>query len=286
MWFYLAIISVIALAAGELTQQHLLNRKEAFTPRTSAVLTFLFQSLATLPIILFTPLKTEIFSVLKPDILWQVILVTFISSFAMVFYLKSFQVKNISLSAIFISISVVVSTVLGIIIFGESTSFLKFAGIILILAAIVGVNYKNVILEKNHYWGLAAGTLFGLAYVIDKHIVLDINPVVYVLWAFFLVSFFGFIFKPKEVIKSIRSKRISAFRIIVISGIAYLAYNLFTFNAYVFGGEVGRVDAINNTQVFLIILFEYLILKHKQSTLRKFLAAFVAYVGVLVLGFY
>src|SRR3990167_4682636 len=174
MWFYLAIISVIALAAGELTQQHLLNRKEAFTPRTSAVLTFLFQSLATLPIILFTPLKTEIFSVLKPDILWQVILVTFISSFAMVFYLKSFQVKNISLSAIFISISVVVSTVLGIIIFGESTSFLKFAGIILILAAIVGVNYKNVILEKNHYWGLAAGTLFGLAYVIDKHIVLYI----------------------------------------------------------------------------------------------------------------
>ncbi|EFK96195.1 hypothetical protein LDC_1793 [sediment metagenome] len=62
-------------------------------------------------------------------------------------------------------------------------------------------------------------------------------------------------------------------------------YNFFTFTAYTLGGEVGRVDAINNSQVFLIIMAEYFILKHKDYIFKKLLAAAIAFTGVLVLGF-
>jgi len=39
-WFLLNIFAVIALAAAELLQQQLLISKDAFSPRTSAILTF------------------------------------------------------------------------------------------------------------------------------------------------------------------------------------------------------------------------------------------------------
>jgi len=69
---------------------------------------------------------------------------------AVIFYFRSFKVKNISISTIFISFSVLISTSLGIIFFSESVNYLKFVGIALILLAIILINYKNSILEKNH----------------------------------------------------------------------------------------------------------------------------------------
>ncbi|MGI8420176.1 MAG: hypothetical protein ACR2LN_06075 [Candidatus Levyibacteriota bacterium] len=55
MWFVLSLASVLLLASAELLQQRLLGKTNAFTERTSAVLTFFFQSLLTVPILLLTP---------------------------------------------------------------------------------------------------------------------------------------------------------------------------------------------------------------------------------------
>jgi hypothetical protein len=112
-WFYLSLLSVLALATAELTQQHLLNLKNAFDARASSVLTYFFQSLLTIPILFAFGLSDQIFSVFDLTTLPKVLLVTFISSIAAVFYLKSFKVKNISISAIFTSLSVLVSTFFG-----------------------------------------------------------------------------------------------------------------------------------------------------------------------------
>ena len=153
-WFIFSLLSILALATAELTQQHLLYLKNGFNARTSAVLTFLFQSLIAIPFLFIFGLSDQIFSIFNQDIFPRVLLVTFISSIAMILYLKSFKVKNISISVIFISSSIIVSTFLGIIFFSESLDSLKFLGIALVLMAIVVVNYKNVTLEKNHLFGL------------------------------------------------------------------------------------------------------------------------------------
>lgn len=73
---------------------------------------------------------------------------------------------------------------------------------------------------------------------------------------------------------------------IAISGIGYFLFNYFTFRAYILGGEVGRVDAINNSQIFLIILFEFFILRQKTSLRRKLITAAIAFTGVMILGFF
>ncbi len=283
-WFIFSLLSVFALASAELTQQHLLNLKNPLSPRASAVLTFLFQSVLMLPVVLFSPLKEEVFNIFRPDLIPLVFAVTLIASVGMIFYLKSFQVKNISFSSIFGSCSVLVSTFLGIVFFQESTSVLKFLGILLILLAIVSLNLKNAHLEKNHFFALASGIMFGVAYSLDKAIVLSVSPVVYIFWAFLLVSLFGFLFSPRHIINSVRGRNLKVFIPVIVSGVGYFLYNFFTFNSYRVGGEVGRVDAINNSQVFLIILFEFFILKHTSSVFRKILTAIIAYSGIVILG--
>ena len=282
-WFTLSLMSVFALAAAELTQQHLLNAKNAFNARASAVFTFLFQSLLTLPIIFLFSLQGELLDIFHRDTIFKLFAVSAVGSVAMVLYLKSFKVKNISISTIFVSGSTIVSTTLGIIFLNEGAYLSKFAGISLILSAIIILNIRNASLEKNHYFGLLAGALFGIAYTLDKSILLKINPLVYIFWAFFLVALFGFILNPKSVIDSAREKSARDYKPIIFSGFGYFLYNFFTFSAYRLGGEVGKIDAINNTQVFIIIFFEFFILKYTQSLALKLATALIAAIGIFML---
>lgn len=283
-WFLLNILAVLALASAELLQQKILIKKDAFSPRTSAILTYFFQAVLTFIFLFFTPLLPSLFFVFTPTLLPLLLLVTFLSSFAMVLYLRSFQVKNISFSSIFQSVSIPVSVFLGILFFHESTTVEKFVGILFILISIFVLNFRNAVLEKNHFYGLLAGVLFGICFVLDKSIVLATDPLIYMFWVFLLAAVFGFLQKPTEVIHAVRQKPLSAYRLIVASGLCYFLFNLFTYNAYRLGGEVGKIDAINNTQVFIFILFEFFILKHKTSLWRKILSAILAYIGVFILG--
>jgi len=47
---------------------------------------------------------------------------------------------------------------------------------------------------------------------------------------------------------------------------------------------VGRVDAINNTMIFLVIILEFLILKDRQNIFRKLIAATIAVSGIAILA--
>ena len=179
-WFTLSIFSVFSLAAAELVQQNLLNKKNSFNEKASGVLTFLFQALLALLFVFALGLESQLFDVFEKMTSLKILLVSFISSIAMVLYLGSFRVKNISYSLVLVSFSAVVSSILGIIFFSESAGVLKFLGIFLILSGIYIVNRNNAKLEKRHFWGLIAGAMFGVNYVLDKNIVQDINPLVYI----------------------------------------------------------------------------------------------------------
>lgn len=285
VWFYFSLSSIVFLAFSEITQQYLLNLKDSFSPRASGILTFFVQSLIALPFLFVFNVQDQIFSIFNLDIFLKLLLVSFSSTISMILYLRSFKVKSISFSLIFISFSVVVSTILGIIFLSESAGLLKFLGIILIMLSIFLVNYKNVSLEKNNFYALLAGIIFGFNYFLDKSIVLEIHPLIYIFWSFLMISVWGFIFNIKDFIDSVKIKKINDYKFIIFSAIGYFLFNLFTFMSYSYGGEVGRVDAINNSQIFLVILFEFLILRQKEGLARKIFTSLLAVVGVCILGF-
>ncbi|MCK5080686.1 MAG: EamA family transporter, partial [Candidatus Moranbacteria bacterium] len=209
---------------------------------------------------------------------------SFFSSLSAIFYLKSLKVKNISLSAILISSSALISTPLGIIFFSESITLTKFFGILLILSAVFIAKFRNPIFEKNHIFGLIAGIMFGVAYVVDKGIVQHIHPLIYIFWSFLMISILGFLIGFQNVINSLKNRKLPSFKFLIFSGIGYFLFNLFTFKAYRVGGEVGRIDAINTAYIFIIIIFEYFILKHTRGITRKLIASALAALGVFILG--
>lgn len=286
-WFSYSIFSILFLAGAELIQQHILTEKHGVSGRASAVLTFLVQSLLALPLIFILGIGDEWFSALfNSKVILQMLGVSILGSIGMVFYLNSFKVKDISVSVVFISLSAVISTVLGILLFGETVYLLKFVGIALVLLAIVALHNKHLHIEKNHYFGLLAGIIFGVTYTMDKYIVQEISPLIYISITFPAVALFGFLGKPKVIISTIKQANPDVYKFIILSGILYVLYNLATFTAYKIGGEVGRIDAINNSQVFLIILFEYFVLKQTSGFAIKLTTAVIAFVGVLILGLY
>jgi len=285
-WFIFSLLSIVALALAELVQQHLLNNENPIEERSSGVFTFLFQAIVISPLLLLTDLRHELFTVFAPIVLPYTLTIGLIASFAMVFYLRSFKVKNLSISTLFMSSSIVVSTLLGILIFSESFSPIKIIAIGLILLALLVINISNTSIEKNNYFGLLAGLLFGITFVIDKFIVLETDPFIYLFWSFILIALFGTLFNLKQIISTITQTKLRDYQFILYSGLGYLFFNIFTFNAYTVGGDVGSVDAINNAQTFLIILVELLIFKQKEHIIKKIVAATIAFIGIMLLGFF
>jgi len=283
-WFTLSLGAVVALAVAELAQQNILNKNNAFTEKTSAVLTFIFEILLTLPIIFIWHLEGQLGDIFQRETFIQLLIVSWLSSLAMIFYLKSFRVKNISLSVVFLSFSMVVSTTLGIIFFSETVGWIKFSGIALILTAIMVLNLKCLLLEKRHWFGLLAGIFFGIIFTLDKNILFHIHPLIYLFWSSLMIVVWSLIFGFKEIRQSLKQKHFLDYKLIGYSGLGYFLYNLFIFNAYKMGGEVGKIDAIDSTDVFLIILFEYFILKHTQGISRKIIAGLLAVGGIYLLS--
>lgn len=283
-WFALAILSVFALAVAELTQQYLLTRKDAYTERTSAVLTFLAQWLLAVPVVFIVLSPQEIFGWFNLELFGKILAVALLSSVGMIFYLRSFKVKSISYSQIFGSVSVLVSTALGIMIFQESTAVVKFLGILLVIIAIVLLNYHNVHIEKNNYYALLSGVIFGICFTFDKYIVQDIHPLTYIFWSFLLLAVFGFLAGAGEAVRSVKSHSTRALYPIAISAVGYFAYNFLTFSAYTAGGDVGSIDAINNSVVFIVIVFEFAVMKNRHSLARKLLTTSIAVLGITLIG--
>lgn len=231
-WFYISLTSITFLAAAELTMQKLLNSKSGLNEKTGSTIILLIQSMLTLPLLLLLFETNRIIAPVSKSNLPLLLIDGLLSALAIIFYLKSFIVKNISLSSILISISVVISTLLGIIFLGESTSIYKILGIILILGAVVSLNIKNLHLEKNHLYGLLAGTFFGINYTIDKVIALKTEPIIFGFWIFFIVGIYSFIFAPKENILSARKLKGKSLGLAIFAAVGYMMFNFLTFTAY------------------------------------------------------
>jgi drug/metabolite transporter (DMT)-like permease len=100
-------------------------------------LTFFAQAVFAAPIVFFVPaIRVDLFRIFEPGILPSAIIVALLGSVVMIFYLRSFKVQNISFSQIFFSLSVIVSTTLGIVLFKESVSPLKLLGIFILNSSI------------------------------------------------------------------------------------------------------------------------------------------------------
>lgn len=286
IWFVFALISTFSLTIAEILQQKILvKQEEKFSVIESNFFTMAIQLLIFIPILLLSNLDINIFKYVKLDILWMFLPVGFFSWIAGLFYLKSFEVENISFSVLFSTLTGIVASLAGYLFLNESIYLIKIVGMMLILLAIFLVSFKSVLIEKNHFYGLIAGFLYGVLYATNSFIIHSMHPLIFFFYSYLITIVFGFIFHFKVILRKAVDFKIISFKNIFISGISYSVFNILSYYSYSFGGESGRVDFISDFEIFLIIIFEYFILKQKTDFWLKITSFIIALIGVIFLGF-
>lgn len=282
-WFVLALFSILFLGFAEFTASLVFKADESFDEKASLAVSFaLMVPFTLIPYFIYYDYSHDLPNLLE---YWYYPLITAIlATIAVNFYFKSFKVENVSVSILFATISAIFTTIFGIFFFNEDSSYIKILGIFFILLSLVIIHFKNSKIEKNNYFALIAGLFYGVIYTLDKAAVLNINPLLYLGITTGLMAIIQIIIAPKTIIDTLKNTNILATKFLLASSLFYILYNSVTFYSYTYGGEVGKIDALNNSQVFLIIFLEMIFLKQKDELLRKFFAASLMIIGVLILG--
>lgn len=284
-WLIFTILALFIVAFAEIGQKISLTKKEDISPQTNNCIVWFIQFLYSLLFAFYT--RTLSLQNINFTTALQLVTLGIIYFFAATFFYASFKKGSASISGILATISMVTSTALGIIFFHEGTSIFKFFGAFLIFLAIVIVHFSSKEkFQKTNILALLGGLLFGVAYTIDKKFSIQLNPHTYQVLYTGTVTLVSLVFAGKQIVTESKTIHKKTLQVMFFSALAFFAWNKLNFMAYTLGGEVGKIDSINNTTIFVIILLEIIILKDKTQLKKKILTALIAGSGVFLLGFF
>jgi drug/metabolite transporter (DMT)-like permease len=283
-WYFIAIISIIAVAIGEIAQKLSITSKKDFSAET---INFSIGVLQTIFSLVFVIIIGESFpNNFTPQLFIQLVVSSIIAFFFFKFLYTSYKGNSASISQVIFSLSVIVSTTLGILIFHESVTIAKFIGITVIVIGVIIANYKKgEKFSKYNLLAILAALTYGFLAIMDKSFSTTISIHWYQVLFSAGYSIISLIFAGRKITREVRQMDILTFRTIFISAVTFTIFNKLTYLSYSLGGEIGKVDAINNTNVFLIILMEYFILKERTDIKKKIISSVLAVAGVIILGF-
>lgn len=283
-WFILIIFSITVSAIGEIAQKLSVSSEENLSADTVNFYVGLIQTFLSLGFLIITNQQFD------PSLSSTHILNLVVSSVLAFFFFRSlyssYKGNSVSISQVIFSLSAFVSTVFGIFFFGESASVSKFLGVALIITGVAIASLKRgEKFSRYNLLALVAAVIYGFLTSIDKSFAISINVHYYQVLTCFGFVLFSLVMSGKLIFAESKKLTKGVIRTILISAVSFTIFNKLTYLAYSQGGEVGRVDAINNTSLFLIILLEVFFLKDRSNLKKKLLTAVLAVTGVMILGF-
>jgi uncharacterized membrane protein len=284
-WLYVALVSVVAVSFAEIAQKLSISSKKDLSAET---INFGIASVQLILCLVYLFVWGGEFSfALSPTEVLLVTLSGILSFFFFKFLYGSYKGNSASISQVIYSFSVFVSTVLGIIFFNESLTWLKVLGISLIVLAVSLVSIKpGERISKYNLLALFSALIYGLLTNIDKALSVSINIHWYQVLSVGSFLIFSLLFAGRKISSEFPQIDKPLLKTILISTVGFTIFNKLTFLAYSLGGEVGKVDAVNNTSLLLIIALEILILKDKSDLRKKIIGGILAVAGVVLLGYF
>ncbi len=282
LWLIYSLLSVLVLAGSEISQKISLTQKVNISAITNNFYVWTLQG--SIGLILAIVLGQFTLNI-PPLMLVKLLLISFVYFAGGTSFYSSYKGNSPSISIIFGTISVVISSTLGTLILHDKYSLLMIVGVVLILSAIIFLNFnRKEKLNKYNLYAILGGLCFGVAFTLDKSMVTTISPFMYL----------GLMCLGVAVVSVITSFRLIKRESLALKGKNYFpmisssifgsSFNLFTFFAYRNGANVGIADAINNSTVFLVILLEIILLKDHSNLFKKILAATIATLGIVLIG--
>lgn len=281
-WLIYSLLSVLSLSGSEMSQKVSLTQKVDISAITNNFFVWCIQGMIGLVLaFLFGQ-----FSLYLPiGMIWKLILISIVYFAGGTLFYTSYKGNSPSISLIFGTISVLISGVLGTIFLNDQYSLKLISGIILILSAIIFLNYnRQEKLNKYNLYAILGGLCFGVAFTLDKSMATTISPFMYLGIMCLGVAVVSIATSYRQIRLDVNKMSPKNFIPMISSAIFGSTFNLFTFFAYKNGANVGVADAINNTTVFLVIVLEIILLRDRSLLLKKVMAASIATMGVMLIG--
>ena len=282
-WFVLALVGVITLAASEVLQKKALTTKENINTETNNLIVWIVQCLLSVVFVLIFSIKWNL--ELTPLLIGELLVQGVLYFFAGTLYYTSYKGQSISLSVIILNLSFIISTVLGIVFFAEQITLAKLLGMVFILAGIVVINYtRKEKVDKYVIYAVIGSAIYGIAFTLDKAFSVSMDPNIYQVMFTSSIIIATFAFRGKMVIKDLKAIKLKNILLALIPGVTFFIFNKADLVAYSVGGEVGKIQAINSTSLFVIILIELLLLMDRKGVAKKLLVSVMVITGVVLLS--
>lgn len=286
---YLILIGAVSLGFAEAINGTLLKKYKEVTSvgliLIGALVSFILSGLWML---IFRPPTVP----LDIRMIGLIIAVGILAYFANKNFYNSFKYQDASTSTIILMSTIIVTTLFGRIVFGESIHIVQWLGILLVMVAVLLINMGEVSIDRFKQvfkpnvatrLVLFSAFLYGITNGISKLIVLDINPHYYQFLDIVLVTPLFILLDWKEVVGQLkvisRPNILFTFAPVILF---YFTYNILKYIALSRGLELPIGDAVDNLVVFVIIALEILIFKVKGINLGYRLGVSV----IAVLGVY
>ncbi len=280
-WFALTLFSLIFMAGVELFYKSYIEQNQNVSANLLGVVT----NGLMIPFAMIIVVSNNSFTLSGAP--WGLIIFECaIYVLAAAFYLESYKTVSASIATILGTTSAIVSTIIGIGLFGESVTLEKFVGIGLIIASIIILNWeRSKIHAKGYFLALMGGVLFGIGFIVDKHIIAVVSyPIdMFQLIIPFIAIPLKIMIEPRRVVEKLSSIKVSSLPYAVGAAATMVIAFKLTYMAYAVGGEAGKIDAINNFVVYIIILGEVLFLKDRSNLLKKCVCAGIGILGIWLL---
>lgn len=220
--------------------------------------------------------------------LWLLALLLWIRFVGNKLYYEGVKKLDVSFVAILFTFSTIVSVIWWILFHAEAVTYIKFLGIAFIMFSIIALNYVDIhreVIQKKYIWFiLASACIYGVVANVEKIVWLDFDPFVF-RFRYSLCSVWLFcVFYPKDLKQDlVYVKEWYFWWINALTAISFSLWNIGTLLAFKYGAEAGKVDAINNSAIFIIILLEILVLKNRDNIWLKIVLSILTFCGMLLL---
>ncbi len=278
-WLVLTLISVFIVSLSNILQRVLMKGDKS-NPYSYAIIFHLLLGCINLLFAFFHGLKLPIFN----SSLLFFLLASALWGIGTVFLFKALQLLESSEVTILTSIRALVTIVASIYFLHESFNTQKALGTVIILASIILITNikKGMTFNKGILYSLGMALFYGLAVVADVHNLKNYDPISYLAVINFMIGAILVLMYPKALVGwknyiqfSFLKKMIPLGLFSSLQAIAY--YYALTI------GSASQIAPINQAQVIVTVLLAAVLLKERDSLVRKLITSVLVMIGVILL---
>lgn len=283
-WLLLTLLAITARATYSIATK-ILSRDIRASPITQSLLLTSFAGLLSL---LISPLVGGISFVGLSRFLFPTALMITSQAFGNVLFFKGIKKLDASTTQVAFSSILIWGTILSVIFLKSIFSPVQLMGIILLLIAILLVQYEKgrIDLNTSFLYIVASAVLFAVFQVASADLSKTINTGTYLVLAYLGPSliigsiYFSNIKKDFSLLSN--QLKNASLKTLFASGTSLL-YFVFSYLAYKYAPDRGVVVVLLTAQVVLSVIFGIIFLKEKENKVRKLLAGALAFLaGILI----